>query len=95
VGWQASYAVLAALAVAPTVAMAADNAGGAAQSESSPAASGRPQTSDDGGVVISVLGRKAVHATKVSIGRVLIDDLPSGANPMAAISVSPGVSFQS
>lgn len=94
VGWQASYAVLAALAVAPTVAMAADNAGGAAQSESSPAAS-EVQASDDGGVVISVLGRKAVHATKVSIGRVLIDDLPSGANPMAAISVSPGVSFQS
>jgi iron complex outermembrane receptor protein len=39
-------------------------------------------------VTITVLGKKAVHATKVPIGRPLIDDLPAGANPMAAIAIS-------
>jgi iron complex outermembrane receptor protein len=39
-------------------------------------------------VTITVLGKKAVHATKVPIGASLIDDLPAGANPMAAIAIS-------
>ncbi|WP_198133318.1 TonB-dependent receptor [Novosphingobium nitrogenifigens] len=75
----------------PTVAAAETAAAPAAD----PAQASQAPAPDEGGVTITVLGKKAVHATKVPIGRPLIDDLPAGANPMAAIAISPGVNFQS